>query len=210
RAERLVSASGTRGARVTLVTGAFGTKIPDRATGRYLVSVLGQLGYRASLRVITDASAYARTLYDSRRRTQVGWFSWYQDYPAPSDFISPLLTCRSFLPGNPLNLNAAEFCNRRIDAQVKQALMLQPRNPNAAAAPGPRADGGPPAGAPGGPLSTPPRRVLLPARVANYHFAPYWPLLIAQLGVRGPASSAPAEGPIAGNRAETRAGLGRL
>jgi peptide/nickel transport system substrate-binding protein len=40
RAEQLVRASGTRGAKVTLVTGAFGTPIPVRATGRYLVSVL--------------------------------------------------------------------------------------------------------------------------------------------------------------------------
>lgn len=38
RAEQLISASGTRGARVTVVTGAFGTQIPDQTTGRYLVS----------------------------------------------------------------------------------------------------------------------------------------------------------------------------
>jgi len=184
RAERLVSASGTRGTRVTVVTGAFGTKIPDRATGRYLVSVLGQLGYRASLRVITDASAYARTLYDSRQRTQVGWFSWYQDYPAPSDFISPLLTCRSFLPGNPLNLNAAEFCNRRIDARVGQALMLQPRNPNAAAALWARIDREIADQAPWVPVYNPRSLVMLSARVGNYQFDPYWSLLIDQLWVR--------------------------
>ena len=183
RAERLVRASGTRGTRVTVVTGAFGTKIPDGTTGRYLVSVLDQLGYRASLRVIADPSAYARTLYDSRQRTQVGWFSWYQDYPAPSDFIGPLLTCHSFIPDNPLNLNAAEFCDRRIDAHVKQALMLQPRNPNAAAALWARIDREIADQAPWVPIYNPRSLVMLSARVGNYQFDPYWSLLIDQLWV---------------------------
>jgi len=69
------------------------------------VSVLDQLGYRASLQVITGSSAYNRRFYDSRQRAQIGW-SWYQDYPAPSDFIGPLLTCQSFIPDSPGNLNA--------------------------------------------------------------------------------------------------------
>jgi len=183
RAERLVSASGTRGARVTVVTGAFGTKIPDQTTGYYLVSVLDQLGYRASLRVITDPNAYARRLYDSRQRTQVGWFSWYQDYPAPSDFISLLLTCHSFIPGNPLNLNAAEFCDWRIDAEVKQALMLQPRNPNAAAALWARIDREIVDQAPWVPIYNPRSLVMLSEHVGNYQFDPYWSLLIDQLWV---------------------------
>jgi YVTN family beta-propeller protein len=184
RAERLVSASGTRGARVTVVTGAFGTRIPDRTTGHYLVSVLDQLGYRASLRVITDPNAYAKRLYDSRQRTQAGWFSWYQDYPAPSDFISSLLTCHSFIPGNPLNLNAAEFCNQRIDAQVKQVLNLQPRNPNAAAALWARIDREIADQAPWVPIYNPRSLVMLSARAGNYQFDPYWSLLIDQLWVR--------------------------
>jgi YVTN family beta-propeller protein len=183
RAERLVRASGTRGARVTVVTGAFGPTIPEQTTGHYLVSVLDHLGYRASLRVINDPDAYARRLYDSRRRTQVGWFSWYQDYPAPSDFIGPLLTCRSFIPGNPLNLNAAEFCNRSIDAQVQQALMLQSRNPNAAAALWARIDREITDQAPWVPVYNPRSLVILSARVGNYQFNPYWSLLIDQLWV---------------------------
>jgi YVTN family beta-propeller protein len=183
RAQRLVSASGTRGARVTVVTGAFGTKIPESTTGRYLVSVLDQLGYRASLRVITGFNAYDRQLYDSRQRTQIGWFSWYQDYPAPSDFISPLLTCHSFIADNPANLNAAEFCNHRIDGQVKQALMLQPGNPNTAAGLWARIDHEIVDQAPWVPIYNPRSLVMLSARVGNYQFDPYWSVLIDQLWV---------------------------
>ena len=103
-AERLVRASGTRGDRVTVLDSREGTSFPSPATGRYVVSVLDQLGYRASLRTI-GPETYFSVLGNSRDRPQIGFFSWYQDYPAPSDFIDPLFTCGSFLPGNPNNLN---------------------------------------------------------------------------------------------------------
>ena len=186
RAEQLVKASGTRGAKVTVVGGAFGTKIPLQAAGRYLVSVLDRLGYRASLQVIPGkiGNAYNRRLYDSRQHTQIGWFGWYQDYPAPSDFIRTLLTCQSFLPDNPGNLNAAEFCNQRIDAQVTQALALQPHDPSAAWALWARIDHEVVDQAPWVPVYNPTSLVLLSTRVGNYQFDPYWPVLIDQLWVR--------------------------
>ncbi len=59
---------------------------PAQATGRYLVAVLRQLGYRASLRIINPITYYQQA-GNSRTHTQIGEFSWYQDFPAPSDFI---------------------------------------------------------------------------------------------------------------------------
>jgi peptide/nickel transport system substrate-binding protein len=131
-----------------------------------------------------NGNAYNKRLYDSRQRAQIGWFSWYQDYPASSDFISPLLTCQSFLPGNPANLNAAEFCNRRIDAQVAQALALQARNPSTAAALWARIDHELVDQAPWVPVYNPRSLVMLSTRVGNYQFDPYWSVLIDQLWVR--------------------------
>ena len=131
RAEQLVRASGTRGAKVT-VTGAFGMRIPVQTTGRYLVSVLDQLGYRASLQVITGgthttggsttpASACKSAGSPGTRTTR-----HRQTSSARSSHATPSS------PTTPGNLNAAEFCNQRIDAQAKQALALQPSAPNAA------------------------------------------------------------------------------
>lgn len=184
RAERLVSASGTRGAKVTVVTGAFGTQIPYRTTGRYLVSVLDQLGDRASLRVIMSYNAYDQALYDSRPRMQVGWFSWYEDFPAPSDFISPLLTCRSFIRGSPANLNAAEFCSAAVDAQVRYAATVPPQNLSQTGLRFARIDREIVDQAPWVPIYNPRSLVLLSARVGNYQFDPYWSVLIDQLWVR--------------------------
>ena len=134
--------------------------------------------------MIPDWNAYNERLYDSRQRAQIGWFSWYQDYPAPSDFISPLLTCHSFIPDSTGNLNAAEFCNKRIDAQVKEALALQTRAPNTAGALWTRIDQEIVDQAPWVPVYNPHSLVMLSARVGNYQFDPYLAVVIDQLWVR--------------------------
>jgi ABC-type transport system substrate-binding protein/DNA-binding SARP family transcriptional activator len=183
RAEELVRASGTRGAKVTLVAGSFGTAIPTMPTGRYLVSVLDKLGYRASLRVLSY-NDYIRQTGDSRWRTQVSWFSWYPDYPAPSDMISPVLSCTSFVPANQFNLNTAEFCDPGIDAQATQALALQARAPNAAEALWARIDQELVNQAPWVPVFNPQYLVVTSSRVGNYQFDPRLSVLIDQLWVR--------------------------
>jgi YVTN family beta-propeller protein len=183
RAEQLVRASGTRGAKVTLVAGGFGAAGPARPSGRYLVSVLRKLGYRASLQVINPGTYYQRA-GDSRDHTQIGEFGWYQDFPAPSDFIDPLFACRSFLPDNPGNINDSEFCNRRIDAQISHAHALEARDPSVAGNLWAQIDRELVDQAPWVPLYNPRALVALSARVGNYQFDPYRMLLIDQLWVR--------------------------
>ena len=182
-AERLVRASGTRGDKVTVLYGSEGTSFPSAATGRYVVSVLDRVGYRASLRTV-GPETYFGVLGDSRDSVQAGFFSWYQDYPAPSDFIDPLLTCGSFVPHSPENINAAEFCDPRIDAQAQQALALERRDPGLAAGRWAAIDRTLVNKAPWVPLYNPRYLALLSAHVGNYQFHPYWNLLIDQLWVR--------------------------
>jgi len=47
-----------------------------------------------------------------------GRLRWRVRYPAPPDFIEPLLTCGAFVPANPGNANTAEFCDPQVDAQA--------------------------------------------------------------------------------------------
>jgi ABC-type transport system substrate-binding protein/DNA-binding SARP family transcriptional activator len=184
RAQSLVAASGTKGAKVTVVTGAFGTAIPLVTTGRYIVSILDQIGYRASLRVVRDYTAYDTASGDSRSKPQVSWFGWFTDFPTPSDMIAPVLTCHSFVPGSAANLNTAEFCDRSIDAQITRALTLQPSAPDAAGALWERIDREITDQAPWVPIYNPVSTVLLSPRVGNYQFDPNYQLLIDQLWVR--------------------------
>jgi len=182
-ARQLVRESRTQGDSVRVLYSNEHGSFPSPATARYLVSVLDRLGYHASLRMRAP-NEYFNVLGDSRDRVQAGFFSWYQDYPAPSDFIDPLLTCDSFLPGNPGNVNEAEFCDPAIDTQARQALILQARNPSAAADRWAAIDRELVNRAPWAPLYNPRDLTVLAARVGNYQFHPYWNLLIDQLWVR--------------------------
>jgi peptide/nickel transport system substrate-binding protein len=182
-AARLVRESGTRGDRVAVLYSNEQPPFPTPATARYFVSVLDELGYRAVLRVVKNANAYWGILGNSRDRASAGFFSWYQDYPAPADFINPLLTCGSFVPDNQNNLNDAEFCDPRIDAQAGHATS-EPGDPAAAQVRWAAIDRELTDQAPWVSLYNPRYLTLLSARVGNYQFHPYWSVLIDQLWAR--------------------------
>jgi len=183
-AKQLVRASGTAGDKVTLLYSAgLDPNWPSPATARYVVSLLDQLGYRASLRE-TGADTYWSLLGDSRDHMQAGFFVWYADYPEPSEFVGPLLSCGSFLNGNPNNVNTAEFCDPRIDASAAAAIAAEPASPVLAASRWTAVDHDLTDAAPWVSLYYPRDLTVLSARVGNYQFHPYWNLLIDQLWVR--------------------------
>jgi len=185
RAQQLVASAGTKGARVTLLLSPPIANQPTPQIGRYVVSVLNQLGYRASFRIIDNtSSAGVGELGDSRRRPQLGWFTWFQDVPTPANFIDPLLTCASFVPASAANINIAEFCNRSIDAKARRAHSLQQTNPAAAGEGWSRVDRELVDQAPWAPLYNPRAATALGARVGNYQYHPFWNVLLDQLWVR--------------------------
>jgi peptide/nickel transport system substrate-binding protein len=159
-----------------------GSISPSIRLGRYVVSVLDQLGYRGSLRIIGNGGG---NFYDSRARVQIGYANWEQDYPAPSDFIDVLLGCRSFVPGNPAaNTNVAEFCDPKIDAQAQRASALQALAPGAASEAWSRIDQEITDEAPWVSLYNFRLNIATSSRVGNYQYNPFWVLLFDQLWVR--------------------------
>jgi peptide/nickel transport system substrate-binding protein len=184
RAERLIAASGTRGTKVTLIMMPPPGGAPMLRIGRYVVSVLDRLGYRASMKVITNPGSVLGDLGDSSKRPQIGWFNWLQDYPTPSNFVDVLLSCRSFVPRSPSNLNAAEFCDRQIDAQAARASALRARDPAAAGELWSRIDRELADRAPWVPVYNLRTVTVLAPRVGNYKYHPFWNVLLDQLWVR--------------------------
>jgi YVTN family beta-propeller protein len=181
RAERLVAASGTRGMRVTfwIDTSQGG---PVHELGHYIVSVLDRLGYKASLRWVSTVIPGAAA--DSRTHAQLGWFTWLQDHPSPSNFIDPLLSCRSFVRASEQNGNLSEFCDPTIDRQMQRAYSLQTHDPGAANALWGRIDHELVDRAPWLPLYNPRVLTALSARAGNYQYHPFWQVLLDQLWVR--------------------------
>jgi YVTN family beta-propeller protein len=192
RARQLVTASGTRGAKVTVVTGPLTNMPSGRAAGNYLVSVLHKLGYKTSLRAFSGEPgsvgkvAYINTINDPASHIQLGEFTWDEDFPAPSDFYVPLLTCPSIIPNNTGGVNVSKFCDSRIDLQIKQAMAAQTHSPNSAAAwsAWTAIDHQVADQAPLVPLYNPQALIVLSPRVGNFQFHPFWELLIDQLWVR--------------------------
>jgi len=185
RGQQLVASSGTKGATVTLLLSPPLANQPTPEIGRYVVSVLDQLGYRASFRIIDNTSSVAvGDLGNSRRRPQIGWFTWFQDVPTPANFIDPLLTCASFVPASDANINVAEFCNRSIDEKARRAHSLQQTDPAAAGEAWSRVDRKLVDQAPWAPLYNPRSATALGARVGNYQYHPFWTVLLDQLWVR--------------------------
>ena len=71
------------------------TSPTDLPFTEYLVTVLNQLGFRASEKVVT-AGSYWTTLGDGKTQAQIGFADWVQDYPHPLDwFAAPRRPARS-------------------------------------------------------------------------------------------------------------------
>ena len=125
RARRLVAESGTKGQTVTI----WFYDIPvGHQNGAYLVSVLRSIGYDARVEYVPHTPGNLTWRPDR----QAGVWGWGADYPSANNILLGFL-CSSYT-GNPgTNLNAAELCDRRLDAQVARARSLETSNPAAAA-----------------------------------------------------------------------------
>jgi len=180
KAKELVRSSGTRGMKVTVLGDR---NYQSRWAAPYLVRLLRELGYHASL-VRRKSPANILELADSRNRTQIGWFGYFQDYPTPSDFIDLLLSCKAFTPRDVNNFNVAEFCNKSIDAQIKHAYSLESSDPAVANQLWSRIDRELVDQAPWLPLYNERALTALSTRVGNYRYHPFWNIVLDQLWVR--------------------------
>ena len=134
-ARKLVTASGTTGMHVTVWSD---DAAPDGTTGAFTVSVLRELGYRATLHIAPHA-AVAQATNDSRRGIQATDGIWYADYPSASDFLDLFFRCSDFRLADPAaTRNGAFYCNPAIDRLMNLADTRQVTDPARA---GPRQPG---------------------------------------------------------------------
>jgi peptide/nickel transport system substrate-binding protein len=121
KAQQLVNASGTKGMKVVLIL------TPDSVTksiGAYYVSLLNQLGYKASTKILTSAVQYPY-VQDSRNKAQISFSYWRPDYAAPSNFLDVAFGCAGFHKASTASPNLAGYCDPAINAMVQKALKTQ-------------------------------------------------------------------------------------
>jgi ABC-type transport system substrate-binding protein/DNA-binding SARP family transcriptional activator len=182
RARRLIASSGTVGARVSVATIA--SDPAKLATGRYVVRLLRALGYRTTLHLYASPHAYYGAVGTTRSDAQVGIFGWFADYQAGSAIFEPLFTCASYTPLQPVNLNAAAFCDPAVDREITRATDLQLTNAAAANVAWARVDHEITTRAPWIPLVNTIGVDFLGARAQNYQRNPAFGILLDQLWVR--------------------------
>jgi peptide/nickel transport system substrate-binding protein len=126
KALRLVKDSHTTNVPVTVWSF---NSLPEKAVASYLVRLLKKLGYRANLHAVS-VNRFFTDVGNSHSKIQMGFSSgWGADFPAPSTFFSPLLSCRS---SHQAGANWARFCDPRVDRLASEARARQLTDPAAA------------------------------------------------------------------------------
>jgi len=197
RATRLIAASGTKGARVTLW-------VPRQPAGirlaTYLQQVLGSLGYRVQLRSsfkeLLDVTTHEPCLTPTRRcrwkesvhayfgalgqpgaAPQMLWSGWVADFPSPSNFIQALFSCGE-------SGNFAHVCDRALDRRIGRALRAEQADRAGANELWAELDREVTNKALAVPLYNTYGKVLVSRRIGNYRDSPMRGTLLSQLSVR--------------------------
>ena len=158
---------------------------PDPTTGAFTVSVLSELGYRATLHIATPEAMQA--VNDSRRRIQATDGNWTADYPSASDFFDSFFRCSSFRLADPAaTRNGSFFCDPATDRVMNLADAQQGTAPAQAAATWTAVDQAVTFAAPWVPLANLNNVDFLSARVTNYQYNPFFGILLDQLQIRRP------------------------
>ena len=129
KAKALVKQSGTAGAE-----GGHRRRRTTRSTRRwrtYLQSVLNSIGYKATVKPLSSNISFTY-IQNTKNKVQIAVTQWYQDYPAPSDFLNVLLGCGSFHPGSDTSINIVGLLQqdgRRRDAEGAAARHRRTRRP---------------------------------------------------------------------------------
>ena len=150
---------------------------------RVAVKVLRSLGYRVAVKPVVG-DPYWGAVGDSRNRAQIGFTGWALGYPDPGAFLAQVFSCAAFLPGDPDNLNPGEFCDPRIDRQMRKAQAEQLSDPTASRALWQRVDREITDASSWVPLMVTKDVNFLSKRVGNYQYSPANGMLIDQLWVR--------------------------
>jgi peptide/nickel transport system substrate-binding protein len=113
KAKALVKQSGQEGAPITVWSE---TRSPRQQWMVYYTSFLNSIGFKATIKVIADAT-YFTTIGESKTlHPQTGFADWNQDFPNPVDFYGVLLDGKSILPTD--NENFGQTNDPYVNAQV--------------------------------------------------------------------------------------------
>ena len=179
KAKALVKASGTLGDKVVVdgTNDQVGTSLAEQ-----MVSDLDSIGYKATTQLLSTGAQYPFVQNSTNSaKWNVGWSAWYQDYPAPADFLNVLLGCNTIHPNSDASPNIAAYCSKSTQAQINKAESEEASDPSAAAALWTQIDHEDTNAAPWVDLYNPKQIDFLSKDVHGYEWNPQWYILIDRL-----------------------------
>lgn len=179
KAKALVKASGTLGDKVVVdgTNDQVGTALAEQ-----MVSDLNSIGYKATTQLLSTGAQYPFIQNSTNSaKWNVAWSAWYQDYPAPADFLNVLLGCNTIHPNSDASPNIAAYCSKSTQAQINKAESEEAADPSAAAALWTQIDHEDTNAAPWVDLYNPKQIDFLSKNVHGYEWNPQWYILIDQL-----------------------------
>jgi peptide/nickel transport system substrate-binding protein len=181
KAKALVKSSGTFGDKVAVVAQ---NDPVNKAVGEYIQGVLNQIGYKATLKAISQNIEF-NYIQNTNNKVQISVTQWYQDYPAASDFIKVLLSCSAFHKGSDNSINISGLCVPSIDKKMATAETLELTNQTAANKLWGQLDETlMKTEAPWAPLFNPKQVDFVGKRVGNYQFSLEFYMYVDQLWVK--------------------------
>jgi peptide/nickel transport system substrate-binding protein len=182
KAKQLVKASGTAGDKV-VVDGT--TDQVGKALVEQMVSDLDSIGYKATSQLLTSSIQYPFVQNSTNSgKWNVGWSAWYQDYPAPSDFLNVLLGCGSVHPNSDASPNIAAFCDKSVQKQITKAESIEATDPSGAAKIWTQVDHEDTMQAPWVNMYNPKQIDFLAKSVHGYQWNPQWYILIDRMWLK--------------------------
>jgi peptide/nickel transport system substrate-binding protein len=83
KAKALIKEAGAEGAKVTV----WGNdEDPSKPIAEYVADAMTTIGLKASPKIV-EGSVYFQTIGNQKTKAQAGFANWFQDYPAPSNFM---------------------------------------------------------------------------------------------------------------------------
>ena len=155
----------------------------NKAVGEYVQSVLNQIGYKAKVKAISGNIQFTY-IQNSNNKVQISVTQWYQDYPAASDFLNVLLGCASFTPGSDSSINMSGFCDKKIQAQMDDALKTEQTSFDEANKKWAAVDKAMMEQSPMVPVMTPKLIDFISKDTGNYQFSKQFYMLVDQLWVK--------------------------
>jgi ABC-type transport system substrate-binding protein len=114
KAKDMLAAAGyPSGFESTLYTD---TTDPDPQIAQALQQDLATVGVKVN--IVTEEFATFLDRIETPHKAPMGYVGWFQDYPDPSDFFDPLLSCQSAVQGG---ANASLYCDKDVDALAAKA-----------------------------------------------------------------------------------------